>query len=293
MPELPEVLMVVQGLTNNGIIGRRITQTTVTWPRSAGGSAEVFSSAVTARTIQAVRRHGKYIFIDLDSAGSLDPGGTIAVHLRMSGRLYAAPADLPLTGYERVVLSLDDHRDVRFYDPRKFGRMVFYRDSSAITDRLGVDPLNDDFTPSVLAGLLGGRKRQIKALLLDQSVIAGLGNIYTDEALWRAGIHPLQRSNTLTAGKVDSLHRAIRSVLLQGIANGGTRLGGGKGNFIVPGTTSTPRNQNHLAVFGRLGEACPKCGNDIRRIVVAQRSTHLCPVCQVPAGEIQNLSATQ
>jgi len=202
----------------------------------------------------------------------------------MSGRLYLEDAATPLTGYERVILSLDTGRQLRFYDPRKFGRLEWVSDPTPRLARLGVEPLSDAFTPEVLAAGIAGRARRIKPLLLDQTVVAGLGNIYTDEALWHARIHPERSAAGLTFPEAADLAAAIRIVLERGIRNLGTRLGTGASNFVYPGHDAQARNQEELRVFQRTGEACPRCGTAIARIIVAQRSTHVCPVCQRREG---------
>ncbi len=274
MPELPEAQTVVTVLQGDGIVGRRITAVEVRWANTVGGDPDRFRSAVVGKGITAVSRHGKYIFLSLGAVQAL------SIHLRMSGRLYVATDDEPLSGYERVLLTLDDSREIRFYDPRKFGRFLFHESLDPLLDRLGVDPVSDGFSPLFLWETLSVRRRRIKALLLDQSVIAGMGNIYTDEALWRAAIHPGREATSLSRNESDDLFEAIRYVLFQGIRNYGTRLGNGKGNFVAHSGAFPPTNQIHLSVYGRTGASCPRCTTPIVRIVVGQRSTHICPHCQ-------------
>ncbi|MCG8479629.1 MAG: hypothetical protein MI724_11070, partial [Spirochaetales bacterium] len=186
MPELPEVHTVVEDLRAAGLIGARILAADVTWERTVDGDADAFCTAVTDRRITGLSRRGKYIRADLSGTMSL------LVHLRMSGRLFLEDESAPLTGYERVRLLLEEERsgsrsrrELRFHDPRKFGRMIATDAPGAVLDSLGIEPLSSDFDDTRLAALLVGRRR-IKALLLDQTVIAGLGNIYVDEALWHA-----------------------------------------------------------------------------------------------------------
>ncbi len=278
MPELPEVCAVVEGLQRGNLTGHCITEVTIGWPRTVGSVPEEFKYEVTGRRIADFRQYGKYIFMELN------PTGTISVHLRMSGNLYGCSNETSRNGYERVIIHLENRQEIRFYDPRKFGRMLYHHDANEVISRLGVVPLGPEFTVTLLKGILAKRRRQLKPLLLDQSVISGLGNIYTDEALWRARIHPHRTSNTLTMKEVGNLHESIREVLLQGIASGGTRLGNGKSNFLVFHGGSMPGNQHNLKVFGRIGAPCPRCGRSIIRIIVAQRSTHICPACQILAG---------
>jgi formamidopyrimidine-DNA glycosylase len=169
-----------------------------------------------------------------------------------------------------------------FVDPRKFGRLWLGRDPAEILGRLGPEPLADEFTAARFRAMLAGQRRRIKPLLLDQRFLAGLGNIYSDEALWRARIHPLRPANTLTSAEARRLHGAIQAVLRAAIAGGGTTLAdqayqradGQAGGFI-----------ERLAIYGCAGEPCPRCGATVERIAVGQRSAHFCPRCQPEASE--------
>lgn len=286
MPELPEVHTVIEDLRAAGLPGQEIVDAVVQWPRSVGGDPEVFRNAVVRQTITDVGRRGKWIVMRIERRGAgISPSApapvpeAILVHLRMSGRLYLSHSDAPLTGYERVRFMLADQRELRFHDPRKFGRVLFTSDPQVVLARLGVDPLDSTFTVETLGDLLLPRRRQLKPLLLDQHVIAGLGNIYTDEALWRAQIHPQRLSNSLREPEIAALHAAILSVLRRGIRNLGTTLGSGHSNFVLPGR-GEGQNQEELQVFQQTGRPCPRCQVPIVRIVVGQRATHLCPVCQ-------------
>lgn len=281
MPELPEVHTVIEDLRAAGLVGMRIRGTVVSWERTVGGDVDVFSSRVTGRRIAALSRRGKYIRADLSG------GVSLLVHLRMSGRLFLEEKTAPLSGYERVRLLLEeDHprvrndRELRFHDPRKFGRMVATADPGTILDALGIEPLSSAFDEAYLATLLVGRRR-IKPLLLDQTVIAGLGNIYVDEALWHARIHPLTPASSLERSEIAALAAAVPLVLRRGIRNLGTSLGSGKSNFYLPNRATQARNQEELAVFRRTGLPCPRCGTAIERLIVAQRSSHVCPSCQL------------
>lgn len=204
----------------------------------------------------------------------------IVTHLRMSGRLFLQCADEPLHGYERAILHLEGNRELRFYDPRKFGRMIVTDTPERSFDHLGMEPLGENFGFKTLAPLLSRRTRQIKPLLLDQTVVAGLGNIYVDEALWRASIHPETRAADLTEEQIHALVEAIPYVLNQGIRNLGTQLGSGVTNFVFPGRPGA-QNQEYLTVFRQTGKPCPRCETTIERLVVGQRGTHICPRCQV------------
>jgi formamidopyrimidine-DNA glycosylase len=274
MPELPEVQTVVAGLAANGLPGATIRHTHVNWPRTVHTpSARAFVQRVHGAVVQDVSRRGKFIIAELDN------GRSLLVHLRMTGRLDLIPADTPHDPHERVVFELDDGRELRFHDTRKFGRMYLVGDPDEIVGQLGPEPLSDDFTAAWLFAALHSKRRMLKPLLLDQTFIAGLGNIYVDESLWQARVHPTRQSDSLGRGEVRALHRAIRYCLRKGIRNLGTSLGRGETNFRSL-SDEAARNQEELQVFQRTGAGCPRCGSEIQRIIVAQRSTHLCPACQ-------------
>lgn len=272
MPELPEVETVVRGLRRRRLKGRGITGGRVQWPRTVGGDASVFLEQITGKRISSIRRRAKYIVVDLDS------GGYLLIHLRMTGRLQVVGRETERSPYERMALSVDDGRELRFIDTRKFGRFLYRDEVSSILDQLGPEPLAPDFTPSVLRRCVSGHNRQIKPLLLDQHILAGLGNIYVDEALWIAKLHPCRQSGALRRPDYVHLHAGIVEALRRGIANMGTSLGRGQTNFY---SVSGRRGRNtELNVFRRDGEGCPRCGTIIERIIVGQRSSHFCPRCQ-------------
>ena len=276
MPELPEVQTIVTLLAQQNISGRRITGASVTWPRSIDGTTPAaFRRMVVGRSIGPVGRRGKYIVIGL--SGAL----TLLIHLRMSGRLNLLPVDTPRNKHEHVVLSLNTDHELRFQDTRKFGRILVTGTPEKVLDCLGIEPLGADFTLDWLRGMLHSRNRQLKPLLLDQRILAGLGNIYVDESLWKAGIHPLRKSHTLSVNEIAKLHKAIPHVLRKGLRNMGTALGTGEANFYFPGSR-VGRNAEKLNVFRRTGKACPRCAAKIERIIVAQRSSHVCLRCQPP-----------
>ena len=277
MPELPEVETVVRDLRAHALEGAVIREVAVRWPRTvAGMSPAVFAKSLKGRTVVAASRRAKYIVLDLGS------GDHVLIHLRMTGKLHFAVADEPVGKHDHVVITFTDGRRLVFNDTRKFGRLQFVADSADDPLRgLGPEPLEDAFTSEVLRRRLEGKARPIKPLLLDQTTVAGLGNIYVDEALWQARIHPERRANTLTRAESRRLHAAIRDVLQRGIDNCGTTLGTGADNFYsVAGHRG--RNADALNVFRRDGLPCPRCGTLIARIVVGQRGTHFCPRCQPP-----------
>jgi formamidopyrimidine-DNA glycosylase len=243
----------------------------VLWPGAVEGiSPEEFAARLAGRGVVGVDRRAKYLLVELDD------GQVLTIHRRMSGNLILArPGEHD--PYERVALSLDDGRRLLFSDPRKFGRLglATRAEPPAKLAALGPEPLAPDFTPQALAERLAGRRRALKALLLDQSVIAGLGNIYADEAVWRARLHPLRTGASLTPDEVAALHEAIQATLRLGIEHGGTTFGRHRDAFNEAG-----RNMEHLDVYRRTGQPCRRCGTPIARIEVAQRGTHYCPQCQ-------------
>ena len=274
MPELPEVQTVVDTLLQEGIVGSRIAKATIRWPKTiSGASPSWFRRSIQGQTIVSIHRRGKFIVIGLDSSRSL------LIHLRMTGRLVVDEATTPLSRHVHVALLLDNTSRLLFHDTRKFGRMYLTGNPDEILGKLGPEPLSPEFTARCLGQALQSRRRIIKPVLLDQTIIAGLGNIYADEALWTSGIHPLRISSSLSETEIKALHRSIRKVLRNGIRNNGTSLGTGKTNF-VSASQQHGRNQLRLNVFRRTGLPCPRCQTPIIRLVVGQRSTHVCEVCQ-------------
>lgn len=274
MPELPEVQTIVNDLNAAELIGISITDAKVYWPRTiAEPTPELFCRRMKSRKFTAIRRRGKYLVFKVDD------GNSLLMHLRMSGRLNLTTADVPRTKHEHVVIRFNEGRQLRFHDPRKFGRLHLIKDPKRILDRLGSEPLASRFTARTLAEGLKPRKRQLKPLLLDQSFIAGLGNIYVDEALWEAKLHPCRSSATLSTPEIRALHRAIPRVLKRGLKNLGTSLGTGKTNFYSV-ARHRGRNKDQLKVFRRTDLPCPRCKTPIERIIVGQRSTHICRKCQ-------------
>ncbi|NLG29367.1 MAG: DNA-formamidopyrimidine glycosylase [Chloroflexi bacterium] len=270
MPELPEVESIARRLTER-LVGRCIASVEVRWAGAVDRPAvDAFVNKLSGQRVRAVQRRGKFVIIELD-------GRALLVHLRMAGRLLMCPATQPellQDPYVRALFRLDDGSVLVFRDVRKFGRLYLVQDPAELVGQLGPEPLTDAFTPEALSACLR-RKRQLKPLLLDQHVLAGLGNIYTDEALWAAQLHPLRSADSLSADEVARLHEAIRAVLRHAIDDGGTTLRDYRGCDGEPG-----EHQYALAVYGRRAQPCPRCGAAVERIVVGQRGTHLCPICQ-------------
>jgi formamidopyrimidine-DNA glycosylase len=274
MPELPEVQTIVDDLIAADLIGIPISRARVYWPGTiAEPSANLFCRQIRNRHFTAIERRGKFLVFDLSKDSFL------LLHLRMSGRLNLVPADTPRIKHEHVVLSFDDGRQLRFHDTRKFGRIYLVEDPQKILNRLGPEPLDKRFTVKVLAGQLKRHRRLLKPLLLDQAFIAGLGNIYVDEALWDAGLHPNRIAASLSPPEIKALHRAIQRVLNRGLKNLGTSLGAGETNFYSV-ARHRGRNKDELKVFRRTALPCPRCKSPIERIIVGQRSTHICRKCQ-------------
>ena len=279
MPELPEVQTIVNDLNAAGLVGTTIKGAKVFWSRTiAEPSAKAFCNRIKGKTVSAIRRRGKFIVFDFKT------GDNLLLHLRMSGPLHLVSYDVPRKKHEHVILSFLDERQLRFHDARKFGRLYLTSDAEKILARLGPEPLAADFTQKIFARRLSPRKRLLKPLLLDQTFIAGLGNIYVDEALWESKVHPGRIAASLTGAEIRALHRAIPRVLKRGLKNLGTSLGTGKTNFYSI-AKHQGRNRDELQVFRRTDLPCPRCQAKIQRIIVGQRSTHICPKCQV--SEVQ------
>lgn len=272
MPELPEVETIACGL-RDCLVGQQVVAAHVAWARTvATPSAEAFCHDIVGRRVQEVGRRGKFILMDLDR-------GVLAVHLRMTGRLLvcdAAPEQAPWWPYVRAQLTFASGLRLYLVDVRKFGRLYLVSSAAEVVGSLGPEPLSAAFTVEALAERLRASRRQLKPLLLDQRVLAGLGNIYVDEALWEARLHPLRRSDTLSDAEVVRLHAAIRLILDRAVCNGGTTLRDYRNVANEAGT-----NQLALAVYGREGKACLRCGAIIQRLTLGGRGTRLCPVCQM------------
>lgn len=280
MPELPEVETYVRDL--EGLLaGRTVRHAEVRWRRTiAAPDAEAFVARMAGMRFVSFGRRGKYMLLGLAS------GETLVVHLRMTGSFTLAPfsseTDPPIVDdpHVHLIFDLDDGSQLRFRDTRKFGRLWLVENPETVIHALGPEPWDPLFTPNALGAALAGRRAPVKALLLDQRVVAGVGNIYADESLWLAGILPMRAAGTLVTDEVDRLYGAIRTVLERAIARGGSSLGDGSTNYVSP-SGAEGAFQEEFAVFQRTGKPCLRCGAPILRTVVAQRGTHYCAVCQV------------
>lgn len=273
MPELPEVETIARKL-QPVLAGRAIERVEVLWARTIDRpDLDTFRVSLTGARVRDVGRRGKYLML------SLDTGQTLLVHLRMSGKFAVqAGGDVVIDDvHTRVCLYLDDGTQVHYVDPRKFGRFYLVDDPQTVVGHLGPEPFSPAFTAEWLAENLENRRGEIKRLLLDQRFLAGLGNIYVSEALWKAGVHPQRIAGSLSADEIRRLHAAIVAVLRAGVANGGTSLDDRQ--YVYP-DGGLGQHQMQLRVYDRADAQCPRCGYAIERIVQGQRSTYFCPVCQ-------------
>ena len=273
MPELPEVETIVRGLRKN-ILNTKIKKIEINYSKIIEThSTDDFISILINKQITEINRRAKYIVFELSNQYSL------ILHLRMTGKvLIKTKNDIP-TKHDHIIIHLDNNICLFYNDTRKFGRFYLTNNRKLILGKLGPEPFGKNFIFSEFSQNLSKTQRKIKALLLDQSFVAGLGNIYTDEALWEARIHPEQSANNISQNKQKALFEAIKNVLQKGIENQGTSLGDGQGNY-ASSENNRGNNQNSLMVFAKTGEPCPNCENPIQKIVVAQRGTHFCPSCQ-------------
>jgi formamidopyrimidine-DNA glycosylase len=273
VPELPEVETVRTHLAP-ALTGRRIEQATIFDPRLVRPfDPGVVAGELVGERVADVQRRGKYLVVRFES------GRVLLIHLRMTGSLrHASGGSDEEDRHRRAVLTLDNGADVVYRDVRRFGTWELLEavDASAhLAERLGPEPL-DGLTAAVLAARLADRRAPVKAAVLDQRTVAGLGNIYADEALWRARVHPLREAGSLDADETRALHRTIKRALELGIARQGSTLTDYRQPNGEPG-----RMQHEFRVYGRAGEPCDRCGTPIERIVVGGRGTWFCPSCQV------------
>jgi len=299
VPELPEVEVVRRGLAEH-VVGRRLDAVEVTGARTArrqpGGPAEL-SALLTGRTVTAARRRGKYLWLALDSAE--EPGeDCLLVHLGMSGQMLVTDPSAPRPPHTHAVAALSDGRELRFVDQRTFGGWTVVplaraRDGTPVVlpepaAHIAPDPFEDCWDPVAAARAIRHRDTQVKRALLDQTVVAGIGNIYADEALWRAGVHGRRRTAVLTLRAVREVLDHARDVMGEALAQGGTsfdalyvNVNGASGYF-----------DRTLDAYGRTGRPCRRCGTEIVREEFMNRSSHFCPLCQ-PAPRRRAVSPTR
>lgn len=286
MPELPEVETVARDLRPR-LVGATIAGARCTWARTLRTHDPLaFAEAVASRQVLAIGRRAKQLVVELSGNAAL------TVHLKMTGQLFVVAAEVPEDPYVRLVLELADGRELRFRDIRKFGKVGLYgRDpvSEELVDtvggagvfaRIGPEPLDPAFTVRAFRQRLRRRSGRLKSLLLDQAFIAGVGNIYADESLWRARLHPLRTAGTLRVADERLLYEAIRAILADAIDRRGSSID----DYTAPDGDGSM--QERLQVYQRTGEPCPRCGRSIKRLVVGARSTHFCSWCQrLPASD--------
>jgi formamidopyrimidine-DNA glycosylase len=280
MPELPEVETVRRTLETL-IAGKTIRRVTATLPRilQKPGDPDAFAAMLEGRTFRAVERRGKFLRLLLD-------GLTLVSHLRMEGRYGLYNDDDPVEPHTHVIFHFTDGTALRYKDVRQFGTMHLFAPGeewrSPPLNRLGMEPLSDEFTPEALHRALARRTTKIKPFLLNQEIIVGLGNIYVDEALHRAGIHPERAANSLADAERERLHAAIVETLRAAVEAGGSSV-----KSYVNGQGEMGMFQHRLKAYGRTGEPCEACGTLIEKSVVGGRGTHICPRCQPAPGDIR------
>lgn len=286
MPELPEVETIARELAPL-VVGATIRDVAVFTPRTLrSADPEAFRRAVVGRRIRAVGRRAKLLTVELDD------GPILAIHLKMTGQLFVHPAARAPDRHTRVVFDLLDGRAVEFRDVRRFGRIGLARRDPATGElvgelggerhppRFGPEPLDPAFTAAAFRRRLAARRGRLKPLLTDQRFLAGVGNIYADEALWAARLHPLRSAASVGPAAATRLYRELRRILAEAIE----RRGASVDDYTAPEGDGSM--QDHLVVYQRTGRPCPRCRRPIRRIVVGGRATHFCSFCQrLPAAE--------
>lgn len=267
MPELPEVETIKNELSPH-ISGRRFSSITICDAKPIRQlSVDEFCRKLVGRRIEELKRRGKYLIFQLSG------GEALIIHLRMTGALLLNPEHADR--YTRVIFGLDDGSQLVFTDRRRLGAVWLVENEQVVVHKLGPEPLSPEFTTKALANLLRKRQAPIKAVLLDQSLIAGIGNMYADEALHAAKIHPLRKANSLSSQETQKLYRAINHVLSKAISNKGASIDTYKRPGGEPGTAHFSFRVAH-----RKGEPCPTCGTPIQRLAIRNRGSYFCPNCQ-------------
>jgi len=275
MPELPEVETVVKALKGHGLLKEKIKKTEVFCPSLiVPFSSKEFESILKEQPFKSITRRGKFIIFSFDSSWFL------LIHLKMSGRFFLKSQNEELKKHEHILFHLSSGKVLCFHDTRKFGKLILTKNPEEILRKLGPEPLSKDWKKEEFYHALKKSKKSLKTTLLDQSFLAGLGNIYVDECLWRAQLHPLRKAFSLTKKEAMSLHGAIQETLKKGLKYKGTSLGKGAPNFHqVNGQIGS--HQNHLWVYGREDLPCLRCQNTVRKMFLNGRGTHFCPTCQL------------
>src|SRR5687768_7594886 len=280
MPELPEVETVARDLRPR-LVGAEIAGVRSTWARTLRThDARSFADGVVGRSVEAVGRRAKLLVVELSG------GVALTIHLKMTGQLFVVPASTAEDGYIRLVLELADGRELRFRDIRKFGKVGLYERDPATGDLLverggagvfaatGPEPLDPGFTVRDFRRRIRARRGRLKSLLLDQTFLAGIGNIYADEALWASRLHPLRSASSLRPADETRLYEAIRTILAEAVERRGSSID----DYTAPDGDGAM--QERLMVYQRTTEPCRRCGRPIRRLVMGGRATHFCSWCQ-------------
>lgn len=273
MPELPEVETIRRTLQNL-VVGKTIDNVQVHWPKIVKKPVEVeqFKDALIGETITDINRRGKFLIINLNTYA-------LVSHLRMEGKYGLFNSDEPYDKHTHVIFHFTDGTELRYRDVRKFGTMHLFLKGEENNDlplsQLGPEPFSSAFTNQYLQGKLKKTERKIKPVLLDQTIVTGLGNIYVDEALFRAKIHPERKANTLNSDELTNLHQEIIATLSEAVEKGGSTI-----RSYVNSQGEIGMFQLQLLAYGRKGEECKRCGTPIEKIVTAGRGTHFCPKCQ-------------
>ena len=271
MPELPEVETVRRGLEKQ-IVGKTIESVKVTYPKLVRTGLEDFQLLLPGQSVQAMRRRGKYLIFELT-------GGLVISHLRMEGKYFLFSDQVPTNKHFHAFFTFTDGTTLVYQDVRKFGTMEYLPKSQEATyflsKKLGPEPTKETFKLAPFERTLVKSHRPIKSYLLDQSLVAGLGNIYADEVLWAAKVHPERRSDSLRPAEIKRLHDQTIRILQEGIKHGGSTIRTYKNTLGEDGTM-----QDFLQVYGREGELCSRCGSTIEKIKVGGRGSHYCPKCQ-------------
>ena len=275
MPELPEVETVARGL-RAALPGRRILNVRLSTKTNFIEDPSALEMHLPGRTVSGIRRHGKLLLVDFVPGAASDEPSSLTIHLGMTGQIVVSVPEAPVLPHTHVVLALDDGRELRYTDVRRFGKMRLVSAGAAAATRattLGADSLA--ITESEFTELVRSRRSRIKALLLDQGALSGMGNIYTDEALWRSRIHPTRLGANLKPDDIARLYTEVRAVLNEAI-----QLKGSSVSDYVDAEGNRGEFQTRHRVYQRTGEPCFRCGTKIRRAIVAGRSSHFCPQCQ-------------
>ncbi|MFS1663180.1 DNA-formamidopyrimidine glycosylase [Streptococcus sp. zg-JUN1979] len=271
MPELPEVETVRRGLEHL-IVGRRITDVIIKVPKMVKYDSQLFCESLIGQAFRAILRRGKYLLFELDE-------GVVVSHLRMEGKYHLFKDDVPQNKHFHLFFHLDDGSTLVYQDVRKFGTFEYLKkaelDAYFTKKKLGPEPTNHDFDEEAFRDALSRYRKPLKSLLLDQTLVVGLGNIYVDEVLWASQLHPQRAANSLSREEAHHLHEEIIRILQLAVDKGGSTIRTYKNALGKDGTM-----QNYLQVYGKTGEPCPRCASPIEKIKVGGRGTHFCPSCQ-------------